>query len=276
MPRPINARVSFDELARGSEFFNGKKDVNKIGAGDSYYIANFLKKDRHAIFEKIMNEVEFTQMFNIGADTAQAIPRLVTAQSDHETLNESVIYRMPGCNEKNIVTTPWTPTVKFVCDQASEMIDQKLNHCVLTLFRDHNDKLCYHQDKLVDLQENSMILSVSFGDARPIVFQSIDGKRQQTIMLNPGSLLAIGPKTNQLWYHGIPSLVDSVGSRVSLSLRTSESVIKFGVEDASSKTFEVIGKGEKYQCQNYPFTTSHDNQELYSDSTKQAIQESLV
>jgi alkylated DNA repair dioxygenase AlkB len=275
MPRPVNKRFSFEELLQKTQYFDGKKDVNTFGAGDSFYIANFLKKERNVLFTKIMTEVEFAQMFNIGQETAEAIPRLVSAQSDHVDLAEgqqSAIYRMPGCNEKNIVTTPWTPSVKYVCDQASEIINQKLNHCVLTLFRDQDDKLCFHQDKLVDLQDKSLILSVSFGDARPIVFESIDGKKRQTLMLQPGSLLAIGPKTNQLWYHGIPSLVESVGPRVSLSIRTSESFIKVNETKAD---FQILGKGEKYQCTNYPFTISHDNPDAYSEETKSQIKQVL-
>ncbi len=278
MPRPVNKRVSLDDLRHSTEFHDGKRDVAKFGAGDSYYISNFLKKNRQNIFDQIMTETNFIQMFNIGRDTAQAIPRLVTAQSDHLTTQngqslQSAIYRMPGCNEKNIVTTPWTPTVKYVCDQASDMINQKLNHCVLTLFRDQDDKLCFHQDKLVDLKENSIILSVSFGDTRPIVFHSLDGRQRQTIMLRPGSLLAIGPKTNRLWYHGIPNLIDNVGPRVSLSLRTSESLIE--IQPTEQLAFKIHGKGEEYQCANYPFTTSHDNPHEYSDNTNAYIIQTL-
>ena len=197
-------------------------------------------------------------MFNIGENNADPIPRLVSAQSDRQDPSVSAIYSMPGCNENNIVTTEWTPTVRYVCDQASKEIGQQLNHCVLTLFRNEDDSLAFHKDKLVDLQDNSLILSVWFGDARPILFHSVDGKDRQTIMLRPGSLLAIGPKTNKAYMHGIPKLTDPVGPRVSLSLRTRESFIK-SEESKDEPTeqptkFQILGRGAEFQCVNYPFT----------------------
>ena len=182
-----------------------------MGEGDNYYIAKFLKSDHEELFDRMMEETNFVQMLNIGHNDADPIPRLVTAQSDRQDPDTSAIYRMPGYNEKNIATTEWTPTVKYVCDKASEEIGQKLNHCVLTFYNDENDSLAFHKDKLVDLKDNSLILSVSFGETRPILFHSIDRKHKQTIMLRPGSLLAIGPKTNKQYMHAIPKLTEKVG-----------------------------------------------------------------
>src|SRR5687768_10614250 len=135
--------------------------------------------------------------------------------------------RMPGCNEKNIPTNEWTPKVKYVVDKASEAIKQRLNHCVVSRFRNQDDSLAFHYDKLLDLQDRSLILSVSFGDPRPIIFYSADGKDRQTIVLQPGSLLAIGPHTNKSFLHAIPKLEDPVGERISLSIRTIETYIKW-------------------------------------------------
>jgi len=228
-----------------------------------------------------MKEVKFIQMFQISEDSADPIPRLVTAQAGCNETGASAIYRMPGCNEKNIPTTDWTPTVRYVCERASEQVGQKLNHCVLTLFRDQEDSLGFHKDKLVDLKENSLILSVSFGDTRPILFHSVDGKHRQTLMLLPGSLLAIGPKTNKLYMHAIPKLTDSVGPRISLSLRTVDSYIQYDSklenceqpENNKPKSFKILGKGAEYQCANYPFITSHDDPDNYSDEVKHQIQQ---
>lgn len=274
MPRLENKKVSIDELKSSSDFYNGKNDIAKFGAGDSYYIADFLKKERNDIFDKLMEETKFTQMFNISKNSAEPIPRLVTAQSTRTDSGESAIYRMPGCNEKNIETTDWTPTVKYVCKEASDQIGQDLNHCVLALFRNQDDSLAFHKDKLLDLKDNSLILSISFGDTRPILFHSLDGKHRQTIMLRPGSLLAIGPKTNVQYMHAIPKLIDYIGPRMSLSFRTVESFIEKLEEPQKDKIdirFVIKGKGSEFQCANYPFSTSHDDPEKYSNNTKLQI-----
>jgi len=284
-----NKRIDVNEARKRFKFFDGNKDIPKLAAGDSFYIADFLKKERNEIFDKLMKEVKFVQMFQISpdADAASPIPRLVTAQAGCNESGASAIYRMPGCNEKNIATTDWTPTVRYVCDLASDRIGQKLNHCVLTLFRDQDDSLGFHKDKLVDLKENSLILSVSFGDTRPILFHSVDGSTRQTLMLRPGSLLAIGPKTNKLYMHAIPKITDPIGPRISLSLRTIDTYIQYNnVEETSdiklenceqsenneTKNFKILGKGAEYQCVNYPFITSYDDPDSYSEEIKRQIQ----
>jgi len=187
---------------------------------------------------------------------------------------------MPGCNEKNIPTAQWTPKVGYVVEKASERIKQTLNHCVVSRFRTQDDSLAFHHDKILDLADKSLILSVSFGEARPIIFYSLDGRDRQTLLLQPGSLLAIGPQTNRQFLHAIPKLEDQVGERISLSIRTIETFIKFedkkddGKEVSNSKSFVVTGKGAEFQTANYPFSKSHDDPTKYSEEVKRQIKES--
>ena len=145
---------------------------------------------------------------------------------------------MPGCNQSNINTENLSESVKYILDLAKQEVnDDGLNHCVCTLYRDSNDSLAFHKDKILDLEEDSLILSISFGAARPIVFKEKNGKKEQTILLQPGSLLAIGKKTNQQWAHAIPKLDTPVEPRISLSIRH----IKTYIEE---ETKTVIGKGD--------------------------------
>jgi hypothetical protein len=89
---------------------------------------------------------------------------MVSAQTCKDG-SSSAIYRMPGCNQKNIDTTNWTESVKNIVEEASETIGQKFNHCVCTLYRDENDSLAFHTDKILDLEPDSKILSISYGVA---------------------------------------------------------------------------------------------------------------
>lgn len=88
-------------------------------------------------------------------------------------------------------------------------------------------------------------------------------------VLQPGSLLAIGPKTNRQFMHAIPKLEDAVGQRISLSLRSIETFIKF--DEKEPKQFVVTGKGAEFQTPNYPFTVSHDDPDMYSKAVKKQI-----
>lgn len=184
-------------------------------------------------------------MFNCSETVAEPIPRLVAGQCD-KSKGTSCIYRMPGCNERNIRTSNWTPTIKKICDMAKEEIGDDFNHCVVTLFRNKDDSLGMHKDKLLDLTDKTHILSISFGATRPIVFKSQDEKHSQTIMLRPGSLLAIGPKTNKTYFHAISKTEEEVGPRLSLSFRSISSFV-------NEQTEEISGQGEDHQDVHYPF-----------------------
>lgn len=250
--RVINERV--DSSNPNGEVFNGKKDISKLAAGDTYYYARFIDDRDSRIFKKILEETDFDQMFNCSETNIEPIPRLVAGQCD-KSKGKSCIYRMPGCNEKNIRTSNWSSTVKQVLDLANEEINQNFNHCVVTLFRNKDDSLGFHKDKLLDLTDKTHILSISFGDTRPIVFKSENGRHVQTIMLRPGSLLAIGPKTNKLYYHGISKVEDDVGPRLSLSFRSIASFV-------DEETNEITGQGDEYQDVNYPFLGNYSEHDF--------------
>jgi alkylated DNA repair dioxygenase AlkB len=203
-------------------------------------------------------------MYNIIKDgkDVEPLPRLVIAQTE-KNHQRVPIYRMPGCNQKNIPVTSWTNTVNDICKKASDEIHQNLNHCVITLFRDENDSLAFHQDKLLDLDENSVIISISFGSPRPFIFQSLYGKQKQQIILQPGSILAIGPNTNKTFSHAIPKLQMKSGPRISISART---VKTFLVNDDT-----IVGKGDEFQDKNYPMIENHSDETKYTPEMNEKI-----
>jgi alkylated DNA repair dioxygenase AlkB len=261
-------------MKKHNQYHDGRKDVNKIGSGDSYYIAKFLKSEKTELFKALLDEVEFEQMFNISLKNEKVypLPRLVAAQTFYEDAEGTPIYRMPGCNESNIETKPWTKTVKYIRDKASSLLGQEFNHCVIGLFRNERDSLAYHKDKLLDLEPDSVIISVSFGlgrlrecneqVGRPIVFKSEKDGSEQTILLQPGSLLVFGQETNHKYKHAINKVKESMGARISLSFRTISTKILDG---------SIVGQGEEYQETNYPFIKSFDDETQYTEKMKKQI-----
>jgi alkylated DNA repair dioxygenase AlkB len=246
-----NKRIALSDLSSTTkhEVFTGSKDIYKLGAGDSFYFAKFIKDKDFSIFNNILDEVDFVQMFNCSSTAVTPIPRLVAGQCDKES-KKTAIYRMPGCNQENIPTKHWTKSVLNATDLASNEMGHIFNHSVVTLYRDKNDSLGYHKDKLLDLHQKTHIISLSFGAARPIVFTSQDKKHSQTLILKPGSLLAIGPKTNKMYFHAIPKLAEDVGPRISLSLRV---ITTFVNKDDN----QISGQGDKYQTKHYPFEKNY-------------------
>jgi alkylated DNA repair dioxygenase AlkB len=271
MPRNENRRVSKVNNTKNQNklVYNGKKDLHNLGAGDSYYITKFIKssKERDEIFSKLLDEIDFVSMYSFTDNWTKVhpIPRMVSAQTCKDS-KTSAIYRMPGCNQRNINTEHWTPTVKNVVEKASKYVKQELNHCVCTLYRDENDSLAFHTDKTLDLKEDSVILSISFGAERPFIFEEIDGKKSETVMLQPGSIMVIGPKTNSRFRHAIPKLKEKTEPRISLSVRTIST-------QYNEDTKEITGQGQEYQKKNYPFVMSYEDFGNYSEEIQNQISE---
>ena len=48
-----------DDKLHGNEYFNGKKDINKFGAGDSFYYSKFVNDRDQSHFKSILEEVDF-------------------------------------------------------------------------------------------------------------------------------------------------------------------------------------------------------------------------
>ena len=273
-------------IGKNIDHFDGLKNIKNLGAGDSYYIANFIKskQEKDELFSSLLKEVEFEQMFNFTPNRknkkVEPIPRLVTAQTnkDNKICNKYPIYRMPGCNERNIATNNWTKTVEYIRSKASDFLQtQQLNHCVVTLYRDENDSLGFHKDKLLDLKPNSLILSISFGSPRPILFYPSKKKKhqhRQSLILQPGSLLAIGPLTNKLYKHSIPKLKESVGPRISLSMRSIDTFVTKKNDNHDSdhdEKCQIVGRGKEYQDLNWPFAKNYNNINEYDDETIEQI-----
>ena len=72
-------------------------------------------------------------------------------------------------------------------------------------------------------------------------------------------------KTNQQWVHTIPKLDTSSEPRILLSIRHIKTYIK-------EETETIIGKGDEYQTTNYPFITSHDDLNKYTEEIKNKIE----
>lgn len=261
-----SSRVSAADVTHG-----GRKALHNLAAGDTFYLPKVLggASACDAAFAELLHDADYVQMYHFpAADSGKApepIPRLVTAQTGSRAL-----YRMPGCNQRNIATTEPLPAVQRLLAQAQAHLgaaQPPLNHAVLTLYRDQDDSLAPHQDKTLDLAADTHVVSLSLGAARPIVFTPLDPRRAReafAVLLQPGSLLAIGPKTNAAWRHGVPKLREPCGPRISLTAR---SIATFLGADGAT----VEGQGAAHQTPHYPFLEQHADAAAYDDAAQEAI-----
>ena len=200
---------------------------DQIGEGDSRIVYDLdLPSD---VFEKVRREVAWQKMYHMSGQ----VPRLVAVQGRAQGDGSIPIYRHPADESPRL--HPFTETVDLVRVIVEQILGHPLNHVLIQLYRDGQDRISEHSDKTLDIARDSYICNVSLGAQRVMVLRTKaaegDSTRQsQRIPLPHESLFVLGQKTNMRWLHGIrpdkrPESEKSVeeraygGERISLTFR---------------------------------------------------------
>ncbi|KAJ5428937.1 hypothetical protein N7445_010391 [Penicillium cf. griseofulvum] len=204
-----------------------------IGEGDSRLVTNVnLTAD---CFERIQAEVDWQKMYHLSGQ----VPRLVAVQGQTRPDGAIPIYRHPA--DESPPFKPFTPAVDEVRMAVERILGHSLNHVLIQLYRDGQDRISEHSDKTLDIARGSFICNVSLGAERVMVLRTktsasepeggIEPRRTtQRVPLPHNSLFVLGPKTNMRWLHGIradkrPNATKSTeeqaygGRRISLTFR---------------------------------------------------------
>lgn len=174
-----------------------------IGEGDSRIIYDLdLPIDS---FEKIRDEVAWQKMYHMSGQ----VPRLVAVQGRPLADGSVPIYRHPA--DESPAMHPYTPTVDQIRGIVERILGHRLNHVLIQLYRDGQDRISEHADKTLDIVRGSYICNVSLGAQRTMVLRTKahvpgdedSGRVMQRVPLPHESLFMLGEKTNMRWLHGI-------------------------------------------------------------------------
>ena len=168
-------------------------------------------------FKTLYDEVAWNSMIHRGS----AVPRLIALQGMKEADGVEPLYRHPADAQPPL--THWTPTIDSIRQEVERHIGHPLNHCLIQLYRNGRDFIGEHADKTLDVVRPSVIVNVSLGATRSMIFRSKQAKGSvpQKLPLPHGSLFMLNLDSNQQFYHGIKQL-GSDGTdepRISLTLR---------------------------------------------------------
>ena len=116
-----------------------------------------------------------------------------------------------------------------------------LNHVIGTMYRGEADNISYHSDSLKDITPDTPIISLSLGETREMHLGRVHPKdRKKTIfekavVLEPGDMFILGPRTNVLHRHAIARVIDErvikrvpgvpIGPRISLVSRNIQTIV---------------------------------------------------
>jgi alkylated DNA repair dioxygenase AlkB len=86
------------------------------------------------------------------------------------------------------------------------------------LYRDGNDSVAWHGDRIAREITEPVVALVSLGESRPFLLRPRGGGRSRRFLLGGGDLLVTGGRTQREWQHSVPK-VASAGPRISLAFR---------------------------------------------------------
>jgi alkylated DNA repair dioxygenase AlkB len=85
-------------------------------------------------------------------------------------------------------------------------------------YRDGNDSVAWHRDKIRNEIENPVVPLVSFGEPRKLMFRPRGGGPSRAFAMAGGDLLVTGGTTQRTWEHAILK-VARAGPRISVAFR---------------------------------------------------------
>jgi alkylated DNA repair dioxygenase AlkB len=115
---------------------------------------------------------------------------------------------------------PMPPAVDGLRQRVEVATGVRFNAVLLNLYRDGNDSMGLHSDDDYNHGGQPCVASLSLGAARRLrlVVRGPGGQRLG-VDLEPGSLLLMRERAQQLWRHGVSRTAREVGPRINLTFR---------------------------------------------------------
>lgn len=175
---------------------------DRIGEGDTRVVYDLDLPEN--TFEQIREEVAWQKMYHMSGQ----VPRLVAVQGNHLLDGSIPIYRHPA--DESPPLKPFSPRVDQVRAIVERILGHSLNHVLIQLYRDGEDRISEHSDKTLDIVRGSSICNVSLGAQRVMILRQKgseneegSGRVSQRVPMPHESLFVLGEKTNARWLHGI-------------------------------------------------------------------------
>jgi len=113
---------------------------------------------------------------------------------------------LPDIWGEDIQMNEWTPEMLEIKALVEEATKTKYNICLCNYYNTRKRTIGWHADR-EELGDTQSIASISFGDERPFSFRR-QGEKEvyKSLILGNGSLLWMGPGTQENYQHSIPQV----------------------------------------------------------------------
>ena len=110
------------------------------------------------------------------------------------------------------------PVLEEIRSALSERYGRVFDSVGFNLYRDGQDSVAWHGDRIAKEIEDPIVALVSLGEARRFLLRPKGGGRSRPFLPGGGDLLVTGGKTQRAWEHSVPK-VAKAGPRISLAYR---------------------------------------------------------
>jgi alkylated DNA repair dioxygenase AlkB len=147
-------------------------------------------------------------LFNTLVDTAEW-SQPVVRMYDREVLTPRLVARIdPGVH----------PIVPEIIAGLSGRYKVALDQVSAGWYRDGNDSVAYHGDRIARERPRSIVATVSLGAARRFLIRPKEGGHAESFSLGHGDLVVMGGSSQRTWEHAVPK-VSSADPRIALMFR---------------------------------------------------------
>ena len=125
------------------------------------------------------------------------------------------------------LTAPWNarsgepltpPLLEEIRGLLSERYERAFDSVGFNLYRDGQDSVAWHGDRIAREIEDPIVALISLGEPRRFLLRPRAGRSIRTFVLGHGDLLVTGGWTQRDWEHSVPK-VARAGPRISLAYR---------------------------------------------------------
>lgn len=110
------------------------------------------------------------------------------------------------------------PMVPDLIDCLSDRYGSRLDQVSAGWYRDGNDSVAYHGDRVARERPRSIVATVSLGGARRFLIRPKSGGSAKSFSLGHGDLVVMGGSCQRTWEHTIPK-VSLADPRIALMFR---------------------------------------------------------
>ena len=123
--------------------------------------------------------------------------------------------------EPRLTTRQWDdppPPLPAMAAALSERFDADLSVISANLYRDGNDSVAWHGDRVARTRPETVVAILSLGGRRRFLLRPTGGGRSLQLDPAPGDLLVLGGTCQRTWEHSVPKRAKA-GPRISVMFR---------------------------------------------------------